>query len=158
MTRVFIHGLESSSQGTKGIYFREKFPDMMIRDYTGSLENRMTQLTAALAGKTDLILVGSSYGGLMAAIYACLHPDKVKRLILLAPALDLEPFQVYLNNRLTIPTVVYHGRQDDVVPPEPVRELAEKLFVHLEYHAVDDDHPLSRSFETLDWDNLLKEN
>ena len=76
-TRVFIHGLESTSQGTKGIYFRERYPEMIIEDYTGSLEARMEKLEAVLAGKEDLILVGSSYGGLMAAIYACRHPGKV---------------------------------------------------------------------------------
>jgi pimeloyl-ACP methyl ester carboxylesterase len=158
MTRVFIHGLESSSQGTKGVYFRNKFPDMIVKDYTGSLENRIEQLNTVLAGKTDLILVGSSYGGLMAAIYACLDPKKVKKLILLAPALDLAPFRPYLKNRLTMPTVVYHGRNDEVVSPGPVREIVEKMFADLDYHSVDDDHPLSRSFETLDWDALLKVN
>ncbi|MBN1380392.1 MAG: alpha/beta hydrolase [Deltaproteobacteria bacterium] len=99
-TRVFIHGLESSSQGTKGVYFRSKYPDMIVEDYTGPLENRMVRLNGLLADKTDLILVGSSYGGLMAAIYACDHPEKVKKLILLAPALDLTPFRPYLKNQL----------------------------------------------------------
>ncbi|MBN1380391.1 MAG: hypothetical protein JXA41_01825 [Deltaproteobacteria bacterium] len=44
-----------------------------------------------------------------------------------------------------------------MVPREPVRNIAEKLFTDLEYHLLEDDHPLSRSFKTLDWDNLLKE-
>ena len=38
-TRVFIHGLESTSQGTKGVYFRERYPDMIINDYTVLLTN-----------------------------------------------------------------------------------------------------------------------
>ncbi|MBN1662512.1 MAG: alpha/beta hydrolase [Deltaproteobacteria bacterium] len=156
MTRVFIHGLESSSQGTKGQYFRSKFPHMIIEDYTGSLKNRMAKLNAVLAGKTDLILVGSSYGGLMAAMYACAHPEKVKKLILLAPALNLAAFRPYLKNRLTMPTILYQGRHDDVVPPAPVREIAGRLFSDLQYHLVDDDHPLTRSFETLNWDALLE--
>lgn len=157
MTGVFIHGLESSGQGTKGVYFRNKYPDMIVEDYTGSLENRMERLKGILADKTDLILVGSSYGGLMAAIYACDHPEKVKKLILLAPALNLGPFRPYLKNQLAIPVIIYHGLNDDVVPREPVRKIAEKLFKDLKYHLVDDDHPLSRSFEMLDWDDLLKE-
>ena len=30
VTRVFIHGLESSSRGTKGVFFRDRYPDMII--------------------------------------------------------------------------------------------------------------------------------
>jgi len=32
---VFIHGLESTAQGTKGQFFRQFFPQMIIEDYTG---------------------------------------------------------------------------------------------------------------------------
>ena len=53
---------------------------------------RMEKLEGLLAGKNELVLVGSSYGGLMAAVYACLHEERVKKLILLAPALHLEPY------------------------------------------------------------------
>ncbi|MBT8490511.1 MAG: alpha/beta hydrolase, partial [Deltaproteobacteria bacterium] len=91
-TRVFIHGLESSSQGTKGIYFRERYPDMIIEDYPGSFEERMLKLNKVLSDKKDLILVGSSYGGLMASVFTCTNEERVTRLILLAPALNLEEF------------------------------------------------------------------
>jgi pimeloyl-ACP methyl ester carboxylesterase len=97
---------------------------MMIEDYTGSLESRMAKLHHHLEGKSDLILVGSSYGGLMVAMYAFAHPEKIKKLILLAPALNLAPFRPYLKSRLAIPVVLYHGSRDDVVPPGPVRRRA----------------------------------
>jgi pimeloyl-ACP methyl ester carboxylesterase len=64
---VFIHGLESTAQGTKGQFFRQFFPQMIIEDYTGDFAARMSKLDGLLSGKNDLILVGSSYGGLMAA-------------------------------------------------------------------------------------------
>jgi pimeloyl-ACP methyl ester carboxylesterase len=67
-TRVFIHGLDSSSRGTKGSFFRERYPTMLMEDYSGPLEARLGRLTESLAGKNNLILVGSSYGGLMAAL------------------------------------------------------------------------------------------
>jgi pimeloyl-ACP methyl ester carboxylesterase len=89
-TGVFIHGLESSSRGTKGAFFRERYSDMIIEDYFGSFSERMEKLEGLLAGKDPLVLVGSSYGGLMAVVYACLHQERVKKLILLAPALHLE--------------------------------------------------------------------
>ena len=62
-TRVFIHGLESSSKGTKGVFFRERYPDMIIEDFHGTLEQRMDKLNSLLYKKSSLIMVGSSYGG-----------------------------------------------------------------------------------------------
>lgn len=156
MTRVFIHGLESSSRGDKGLYFRERYPDMIVEDYFGSLQERMQTLFERLKGKTDLLLVGSSYGGLMAAIFACEQPQRVRKLILLAPALSLADFDPYLSKRLTIPTLIFHGSEDDVVPPEPVRLIAEKVFTNLSYHGVSDDHSLHRTFPTMDWNSLLE--
>jgi len=156
-TRVFIHGLESTSQGTKGVYFRESYPGMIIEDYTGSLEERMTKLEAVLAVKEDLILVGSSYGGLMAAIYACRHPERVRRLILLAPAINLEEFTPYTSHALTIPVHLYHGDQDDVVPTNEVWPVAEAVFSDLRYHLVEDDHSLHNTFPSLPWEELLQD-
>ncbi|MBN2538743.1 MAG: alpha/beta hydrolase [Deltaproteobacteria bacterium] len=154
-TRVFIHGLESSAQGTKGTYFRKRYSDMIIENYPGSLESRMDKLRGILTDKKNLVLVGSSYGGLMAAMYACDNEHKIKRLILLAPALDLEEFKPYLNRKIEVPVVLYHGSRDDVVPLEQVREIASKIFKNLSHHIVDDDHPLSDTFTSFDWDNLL---
>jgi len=155
-TRVFIHGLESTSQGTKGLYFRERYPEMIIEDYTGALEVRMEKLEAVLAGKDKLILVGSSFGGLMAAIYACRHPAKVRRLILLAPAINLEEFEPYAGQALALPVHLYHGRRDDVVPPGEVRAVAERTFRNLTYCFVEDDHSLHDTFQAIPWEELLK--
>ena len=85
LTRVFIHGLESSSQGTKGMYFRNKYPDMMIEDFTGPFAQRMDKLNDLLRDKTDIIIVGSSYGGLMAAVYTFNNEMKVKKLLQSTP-------------------------------------------------------------------------
>lgn len=156
MDRVFIHGLESSSQGTKGSFFRKKYPEMIIEDFVGSLEQRMEKLNKILADKTDLIPVGSSYGGTMAAIYACNNEKKIKKLILLAPALNLPEFKPCLGNRLVIPVTIYHGLHDDVVPFRPVQDIARTLFTNLTFHTVEDDHFLQKIFHTLNWDDLLR--
>jgi pimeloyl-ACP methyl ester carboxylesterase len=155
---VFIHGLESTGRGTKGVFFRERYPDMIIEDFTGAFPERMEKLEALLAGKTDLILVGSSYGGLMAATYACLHEERVKKLILLAPALHLEEYDPCRNRKLHMPIVIFHGLKDDVVPLADVKALAEGLFVNHTFNIVEDDHPLHRTFAALEWDSLLKQN
>lgn len=155
LNRVFIHGLESSSQGNKARYFRQRYPGMIIGDFQGPLQNRLKTLDGLIAGKRDLVLVGSSFGGLMAAIYTCKHPETVRRLILLAPALDLEDFNPFHDMKLDVPTTIFHGKKDDVVPLEPVRRIAERIFTNMSFHVLDDDHPLSTTFETLDWDELL---
>jgi len=154
-TRVFIHGLESTSQGTKGLYFRARYPDMLIGDYEGPLEDRMSRLNRELDGKRDLILVGSSFGGLMAAIHTCTHPETVQRLILLAPALSLPDFEPYLDRAVATPVIVYHGRSDDVVPISPVKTIAERVFTNLAFHMVEDDHSLHETFPAMSWDDLL---
>jgi pimeloyl-ACP methyl ester carboxylesterase len=156
-TRVFIHGLESSSQGTKGAFFREKYPDMIIGDFFGPFENRMDKLQNLILGKTDLILVGSSYGGLMAAIYTFNNERKVRKLILLAPALNLVEFNPYLKKKLHIPVTIYHGRHDDVVLPDPVHDIARMVFTDLQYHLVEDDHSLHETFKGMNWNRLLKD-
>jgi pimeloyl-ACP methyl ester carboxylesterase len=155
-TRVFIHGLESSGSGTKGSFFSKKYKGMSTEDFKGSLEERMAKLEKLLLDKTDLILVGSSYGGLMAALYTCDHPETVKKLILLAPALDLPDFDRCLDKRIEVPAELFHGWGDDVVEPAPVKDKAEKVFRKLVYHLVDDDHPLTETFPSMDWDSLLE--
>jgi pimeloyl-ACP methyl ester carboxylesterase len=154
-TRVFIHGLESSSRGTKGEFFRRHFSDMILEDYFGSFPQRMEKLESLLAGKSDMILVGSSFGGLMAAVYACLHEERVRKLILLAPALHLEPYTGQLNKILHIPVAIFHGVRDDVVPLAAVRSIAERIFANHKFRAVEDDHFLHKTFDALDWDELL---
>jgi pimeloyl-ACP methyl ester carboxylesterase len=153
--RVFIHGLESSGHGTKGTFFRERYPGMIVEDFFGSFAQRMEKLKELLEKKNNLILVGSSYGGLMAAVYACLHEERVAKLVLLAPAINLEPYEPYKNQLLRLPVTIIHGTQDDVVPLLAVKEIAQKSFANLDFRTVKDDHPLSATFPSLDWDSFL---
>jgi pimeloyl-ACP methyl ester carboxylesterase len=155
-TRVFIHGLESSSQGTKGMFFRKYFPDMLIDDFSGPLEKRMDRLNKLLFERKDIVLVGSSYGGLMAAIYALNNERKIKKLILLAPALHLQEFKSFLKRKLNTPVTIYHGTHDDVVPFESVHNIAQTIFTNLHYYTVKDDHSLHGTFNSTNWDELLE--
>jgi len=154
-TLVFIHGLESTAQGTKGQFFRQFFPQMIIEDYTGNFATRMSKLGSLLSSKNNLIIVGSSYGGLMAAQYAMENESRVKKLILLAPALNLPEFNPNSYKQLMLPVIIYHGTDDDIVNPYIVKTIALKYFSNLEHHLMDDDHPLHKTFPVLDWKNLL---
>ena len=154
-TLVFVHGLESTSQGTKGQFFRQYFPEMIIEDYAGDFAERMRILSGLLAGKDNLILVGSSYGGLMAAQFALQNEDRVQKMILLAPALNLPEFSPKAQQQLLLPVIIYHGTDDNIVDPYIVKSIAGKVFRQLEHHLVNDDHSLHRTFSLMDWNTLL---
>lgn len=154
-TRVFLHGLESSNRGTKSIYFREKFPDMIIPYFTGDLDTRMARLNEILAGKSELTLVGSSFGGLMASLYAINHEDRVKRLILLAPALNRITSNPDPLPKINVPVWIYHGKNDEVIPLKMVQDISKRIFLNLSFTILDDDHFLHNHFTKIDWDEHL---
>ncbi len=129
---------------------------MIIEDFGGSLGERMDKLEALLADKMSLIVVGSSFGGLMAAIFASKNQNNVRRLILLAPALSSEEFEPYVAQRIHTPAIIFHGKNDEVVTLAPVQEVARSVFENLTFNVLDDDHFLSKTFKSLDWDNLLE--
>lgn len=151
----FLHGLDSSSKGTKGRFFTDKFPQVVSSDYTGTLANRLKQLHLICGSSKNITLIGSSFGGLMATCYAISYPEKIGRLILMAPALNYANFKPPLE-KLTIPTCIIIGKNDVVTPPNLVIPLGEKTFSNLEIQLPDDDHMLHLTFEQLDWHNYLK--
>ena len=152
---IFIHGSDSSSQTHKATILRGIFPGMQVPDFTGDLPNRMEQLEKILGTETGWRLIGSSLGGLMAALFAMEHPDQVDKLVLLAPALTLPGFTRSLPSSISIPTIIIQGTHDEIVPLGPTRNLAEKIFTSLTYIEVDDDHRLHKTAEELDWEKLL---
>ena len=153
---IYLHGLESDSNSGKARLFREWFPGMLTPDFSGSFDERMSQLYPILSKNTDWTLIGSSFGGLMGATFTCDHPTQVRKLILLAPALMLPPFGSSLDREpVSVPTVVIHGTLDTVVPLEPVRVIAQKIFTNLTYHIVEDNHRLGKSVHELDWKEIL---
>ena len=153
---IYLHGSDSNSNSGKARLFREWFPGMLTPDFTGSFAERMTQLYAILSDQTDWTLIGSSYGGLMGTIFTLEHVTQVRKLILLAPALTLDPLASLANPQpVSVPTYLIHGTLDTVVPLEPVRVIAQKLFTNLTVHIVEDDHRLQKSVNELDWKTIL---
>lgn len=153
---IFIHGQESSSQGTKGHFFRQLFPGMTIPDFAGDIPTRMSKLNEILFGKNEIIMIGSSLGGLMAALYAFQNQDTIKKLILLAPALNLPEFDPYLSKKLTLPVFVFHGKNDEVIPSQLIQTIATKVFTNLSFTLLNDDHRLTKTFTTIDWPKTIK--
>jgi pimeloyl-ACP methyl ester carboxylesterase len=153
--KIFIHGLDSSNKGTKSIFFRQRYPGMIIPYFTGDLPERMKKLTDILNGKTGIRLVGSSFGGLMGTLFTLENEPRVERLVLLAPAINLITEIEHTPQKIAVPVWLYHGIEDDVIPLRGVEKVARQMFSNLTFNEVEDDHFLHRTFKRIDWDALL---
>jgi pimeloyl-ACP methyl ester carboxylesterase len=161
---IFIHGLESSGRGFKGRFFKTIFPDILTPDFRENdqnismydlLEYRMDELNSILSKKTPWVIIGSSFGGLMGAIYTLKKPDHVKRLILLAPFLESRKLKPSFYKAVDVPVIVFHGKNDTVVRYKGSKKRAETFFTNLHYNIVDDDHFLHHTVKRLDWHDLI---
>jgi pimeloyl-ACP methyl ester carboxylesterase len=98
--RIFyLHGFASSARSSKAAFFAAKLratgieletPDLNEPDFSTLTITRMVdQVGRAMGpGPEPAVLIGSSLGGFVAVQVALRHPDRVTRLVLLAPALD----------------------------------------------------------------------
>jgi pimeloyl-ACP methyl ester carboxylesterase len=163
---IFLHGLESSGEGFKAILLKKLFPEIITPTFFAYsskisvdhvLEIRMEQLEELVHDKSNWIIIGSSFGGLMGTIYALKNPKKVKHLILLAPFLTSPKFYDSLVIPIDIPVFAIHGIHDSVVSARKAREYANNLFSNLEYIFVDDDHQLHQTVGKLNWMSLIND-
>ncbi len=153
---VFIHGSGGDkSQTYKAQILRSLFPGIVTPEFDGDIATRMTQLKTILGNQTGWTLIGSSLGGLIAALFAYQAPKQVRKLILLAPAVSLFEFVELPPASIAIPTIIVQGTQDELIRLPVARELAEKVFTHLTYLVVDDDHRLHKTAKEIDWKSLL---
>ncbi len=153
---MYIHGSESNSNSGKARQFREWLPGMVTPDFKGSFDERMSQLHGIISDTAGWTLIGSSYGGLMATVFALDHEPQLRKLVLLAPALTLDPLASLVQPAtLSLPTILIHGTLDTVVPLEPVRQIAQKLFTNLTIRIVEDDHRLHKTANELNWESIL---
>ncbi|MBM4343106.1 MAG: alpha/beta fold hydrolase [Deltaproteobacteria bacterium] len=143
---VFLHGLESGPHGSKFQALYDLDPAVHAPDFEGvfDLDARMAIAERDLADRGRLVLVGSSFGGLVAALYADRHPDRVAACVLCAPALIADRWPaVAAIARVPGHTVLLHARGDDVVDIAWSRAFAVRHGLRLV--EVDDDHRLSAS-------------
>jgi len=92
---VYLHGFASSPLSSKAQFFRRKFAARGVPMEIPQLdEGRFEELTISgqlrvierTVGERPAILMGSSLGGYLAALYAARHPSQIERMVLLAPA------------------------------------------------------------------------
>ena len=156
MTAIFLHGLDSSSKGRKGRYFSTHFPAMLVPDFSGDLQKRMARLNDILSAASDIIMIGSSYGGLMATLFAMKNENRLKKIILLAPALNFPEFRPSSHAKISVPTWIYQGSRDEVTPLAQVKPTALKTFSNLQFLVSDDDHFLRQTVAGIDWQRHLE--
>jgi predicted esterase len=145
----FIHGLESSPNGSKARLFAAHFealtPAMDTSDFEGCV---LTQAEAVASFKPD-VLVGSSFGGAVAVALLQRKLWSGPTLLLAQAALyyQLEP-RFGLERRLpeNARVTLVHAIEDEIVPVDHSRELAAtgvppELVELCEVH---DDHALSQ--------------
>lgn len=98
---VWLHGFASSPGSSKARFVRQalarrgawlQIPDLNLPEFRTLTIGRGLALVDALAAQSptgDLVLFGSSLGGITAAIWAAQNPQRCRRLVLLAPAFCL---------------------------------------------------------------------
>ncbi|HEY3742987.1 MAG TPA: YqiA/YcfP family alpha/beta fold hydrolase [Bryobacteraceae bacterium] len=95
MRVVYLHGFASSPASGKAQYFSGKFKaagvDVSVPALDGgdfrnlTITSQLAIVERAVTGG-PVVLMGSSLGGYLAALYTAAHPEQVERVILMAPA------------------------------------------------------------------------
>jgi uncharacterized protein len=96
---IYLHGFASSSQSGKATFFAQRLrdagipfeaPDLNLPDFSTLTVTRMLHQTGALIERAagPVTLMGSSLGGYVAVNAAAQWPERVRNVVLMAPALD----------------------------------------------------------------------
>lgn len=213
MNFLYLHGFASSPQSRKARFFKEKIeqngwhclvPDLNVPSFATLSISAQIDLGLELINQLDernevetgpLVIVGSSMGGLLAALLEeklrqKRSPTKLQAIVLLAPgfgitkrwpqiigeqgmqswretgfrpffhyaankelplhfafAKDLEHYQTD-NFEINIPTIVFHGIDDQTVPIEHARQFAQ-LNPAAALLELDDGHELANSLDLI---------
>jgi uncharacterized protein len=130
---LYLHGFASSPRSRKAQFFAERLqemglpvevPDLAGGDFEHLTLSKQLGVVERAAGADPVILIGSSLGGYLAAIYAARNP-KVERLVLLAPALG------------------FHGLWTKELGPERLQSWRENGIIPIFHYGVGHDMPLA---------------
>jgi len=150
---VWAHGLWGSPNGSKITAIRESgieaispdFNEMELIDRVELIKNEMEI--------GNVVLAGSSWGGLACALAAKQKPEKLKGLLLLAPALAFpeppndNPEELVAPNN--IPVTIIHSVTDDIVPISSSKEYLNRSEKNVKLIEVEDNHVLENSIELI---------
>jgi pimeloyl-ACP methyl ester carboxylesterase len=96
MNVVYLHGFASGPSSAKAVFLAAKFreagipfeiPALDEGDFAHLTITRQFHVIDRVVAGRSVVLIGSSMGGYLAALYAARHPQ-IEQLVLLAPAFD----------------------------------------------------------------------
>ena len=165
----YIHGYMSEPNSKKGILFKEKLNAKPIK-YRDSLPEKLVvsdclkKIKKEIENDENATLIGSSFGGFLAAKTALEYPN-VKQIILLNPAIippnidikkikgmpqrilseiqDPALFKKRINSKISI----LAGKNDEIIPKAWVLEFAKAQRANIKF--LDDDHSFTKNLEKL---------
>ena len=160
----YIHGYQSTPDGEKGTLFKEKLDVIAIKYRDCEPENLiiadcLKRISDAIKNDENVVLIGSSLGGFLAASTAINHSN-VKKLILLNPAIippstNLDNYQSVPRNiledmidtrlfekRLDAEITILRGTEDEIIPNTWIVEFATSQEATVKFFH--DDHRFSR--------------
>ena len=128
----FFHGLESGPHGSKYHLMKAVHPELQAPDFQGmDLAQRLAVAEQETRGLSGVTLVGSSFGGLLAARLYSLYPERFKSLLLLAPAVHTEEGEQVSEMPPASRVRVIHGNADEVVPHDKVADFCKRFGIQL---------------------------
>ena len=150
---VWAHGLWGSPNGSKVTAIRESGIEVISPDFNEMELIDRVELLKETIEIGNVVLAGSSWGGLACAMTAIQIPEKLKGLLLLAPALHYpespndEPEKLIAPD--SVPVTIIHSTTDDIVPISASKNYIERSGNNVQLIEVEDNHVLENSIELI---------
>lgn len=165
----YIHGYQSNPNSNKGILFREKLDAIAInyRDCKPEeivISDCLKRVAKEIKKDNRIILIGSSFGGFLAAKTALQNPN-IKKIILLNPAIvppsvditkiqgvpqrilsEMQDIRLF-KEKITSKIFILLGTKDDVIPLEWAFEFAKAQQATIRF--LHDDHRFTHNINKL---------
>ena len=150
---LWAHGLWGSPNGSKITAIRDSGIKAISPDFNEMELIDRVELIKKEMERGDIVLAGSSWGGLACALAAQDKPEKMKGLLLLAPALAFpEPPNEDPEKLLApkdFPVTIIHSVTDDIVPIKSSKDYLRRSGDNVKLIEVEDSHVLENSIELI---------